>query len=246
MAIKTGERMPYRTADTRDALALHRALRRMADYLVAVTPAMAAGDLVAAGTVADLATEFADAVHRWHDAERELLWPVLRAYLVACEAYTTAAELLRIETQGERVTAVLAEIAPVAARLRADADPLDRDTLADLFVTLRAELGHHLGDKERTVLPLAASYMTAAQWDEIGRQFLQGVSTQRRVWRLGAMLRECSRRSDRSRIVRRCEGHRGITSGRVRRAFAREFGRIQDVLGEESTTAFVLKLTAAR
>jgi hypothetical protein len=206
---------------------------------------MAEGDHVAAEAVAGLASELADAVRRLHAAETELLWPVLSAYLVAMEADVQATDVQRLAEQSKRLVALAAEIVPVVARLRSEATATDRDVLADLFLAVRAELADHFGDKERTVLPLAGRYMTEAQWREIGRQFLCGVSNQRRVFRMGAMLLECSRR-DRSRVVRACDGNRGrIAMGRVRRAFVREFGRIQDVLGQEPAMVCPLRLTAA-
>jgi hypothetical protein len=58
---------------------------------------------------------------------------------------------------------------------------------------------------------------------------------------MGAILLECSRR-DRAHVVRSCDGRRNrLSRGRVRRAFVREFSRIQDVLGEEP-----ISLAAAR
>ena len=123
MAMHTGEPMPYRTADTRDLVAVQRAMERMAGYLAAVTPSVAAGDVVAAGTVADLATELADAVRRLDAAEAELLWPVLRAYLLAMEATDEANELIRIDGQGERLVHLIEQTAMVVARFRGDAPP---------------------------------------------------------------------------------------------------------------------------
>ncbi len=241
MAMHTGEPMPYRTADTRDLVAVQRAMARMAGYLAAVTPAVTAGDVVAAGTVADLATELADAVRRLDAVESELLWPVLRAYLLALDATDEANELIRIDGQGERLVHLIEQTAIIVARFRATATADDRETLAELFLELRTAMTRHFGDMQRAVLPLAERYMTCAQWQEIGKQFLLGVSDQRRTFRMGAMLLECSRR-DRARVVRSCDGRRSrLSRGRVRRAFVREFGRIQDVLGEEPVS-----LAAAR
>ena len=234
MAMHTGEPMPYRTADTRDLVAVQRAMARMAGYLAAVTPAVATGDVVAAGTVADLATELADAVRRLDAAEGELLWPVLRAYLLALDATEEANELIRIEGQGERLVHLVEQTCAIVARFRGHGHRATTGAPSPSCSSSSAcAMTRHFGDVQRVVHPLAERYMTCAQWQEIGKQFLLGVSEQRRAFRMGAMLLECSRR-DRARVVRSCDGRRSrLSRGRVRRAFVREFGRIQDVLGEE-------------
>jgi hypothetical protein len=225
------DQMPYRTADTRDLIAVHRAIGRVAGYLTAMTPSVAVGDLRAAGTIADLAAELGDAVTRLDAAECELLWPVLRGYLVAVDACSAADDVLVVQAQGERLVALVGELASIAARFRATADASDRAALVDLLPAVHTAVEQHFAAVEHTVLPLAGQYMTDAQWHEIGRHFLLGVSLQRREFRTGAMLLECDRR-DRSRVLRSSGARRSrFAMARARRSYLRECDRIQHVLG---------------
>lgn len=226
--------MPYRTADTRDLVAVHRAIARVARYVTAVAPAVAPGDLRAAGTVADLATELADAVARLDTAEGDLLWPVLRGYLVAVDAGRDACDVRAVEAGSRRLVQLIGRLAPLVARFRTSATATDRAALIEALRVVLVEVDRHFADVEQTVLPLAERYMTLAQWDEIGRHFLLGVSARRREFRMGAMLLECDRR-DRARVVRSC-GVRAnrLAMARARRTYLRECDRIQQVLAAES------------
>jgi hypothetical protein len=236
--------MPYRTADTRDLVAVHRAIARVARYLVTVAPSVAADGLRAAGAVADLATELADALARLAAAEGELLWPVLRGYLVAMDDTTSADTLLAVQAHGGRLVRLGDELAPIVTRFRASAAAADRDALTGALLVVRTHLEQHFADVEQLVLPLAERYMTVAQWDEIGRHFLLGVSPRRREFRMGAMLLECDRR-DRARVLRSSgSGVSRLAMARARRTYLRECGRIRQVLDAE-TVAMPVTLAAA-
>lgn len=225
------ERMPYRTADTRDLLVVHRVIRRFARYLAAVTPTAPAGDLDAAAAVRRLTGEVVDVVGRLHAAQRDWLWPTLLGYLFAADV--TSEDVLRIERGQDRIDVLLGDVARAADRFGLTADGADRDSLAALVARLHLDLDGQLADVERVALPLAEQYLTYDQWQLLSREVLRGLPAGRNVLQMGALLRASARR-ERTRFARRS----GCRLGRVAvaatcRSFDREFAQLQAVLGRE-------------
>jgi hypothetical protein len=101
-------------------------------------------------------------LHAHHEGEDELLWPKLM------ERAPEQADLVaRVSGQHE---GVLSWLEAAEARLTEwIAEPnVDRGAaLASALATLGAELGLHLDDEERHILPLAADYLTVEEWNEL-------------------------------------------------------------------------------
>ena len=185
------ERMPYRTADTREIRDVHRSLRRFSRYLAAVTPDVRCGDPGAAGATLEPTGEVVDIVRRLHAAEVEGLWPTLLGYLFAADV--PADEVLRVEAQAAGLDRLVAAIADAAERFGSSAAAVDRDTLAVLVTRWYVDLDSHLADVETTVLPLAEHFLTYEQWQlvvaagaagaEPGRLIPVGVRSRRQRFR---------------------------------------------------------------
>jgi len=101
-------------------------------------------------------------LHAHHEGEDELLWPKLMT-----RAPEHADLVARVSGQHE---GVLTWLEAAEARLAEwVAEPnVDRGAaLASALATLGAELGLHLDDEERHILPLAADYLTVEEWNEL-------------------------------------------------------------------------------
>lgn len=118
-----------------------------------------------ADRVASVSSYYANVLallHAHHEGEDELLWPKLMA-----RAPEQADLVARVSGQHE---GVLTWLEAAEARLAEwVAEPnVDRGAaLASALATLGAELGLHLDEEERHILPLAADYLTVEEWNEL-------------------------------------------------------------------------------
>ena len=101
-------------------------------------------------------------LHSHHEGEDELLWPKL------IERAPQEAELVRrIAGQHVTVTAALTEAEARLADWTSQPD-IDRgSSLAAALAVLGSQLGEHLDEEERRILPLAADYLTVEEWGEL-------------------------------------------------------------------------------
>ncbi|HEY2299415.1 MAG TPA: hypothetical protein VGH43_16895 [Jatrophihabitans sp.] len=173
------ERMPYRTADTREIREVHRSLRRFSRYLAAVTPVLRCGDLDTAEATRDVAAEVVDIVRRLHAAEQDGLWPALLGYLFAADL--PADEVLRIEARAGELDRLVGAMAEAAERFGRSAAVHDRDALAVLVTRWYLELDAHLAGVEQRVLPLAEHFLTYGQWRLVVAAFAAGAEPGRLI-----------------------------------------------------------------
>ena len=149
--------------DTSVMYVLHSFFRREFRLAGGVVRGVPAGDLGRAAEVADHLDFIGTALHHHHTTEDDLLWPVLLERVPE-----ELAPIVRLmESQHERVEALLAEINDVLPRFRTTADAADRDRLAELFDTLYVHLAEHLDAEEERLLPIAARNVSQAEWDAI-------------------------------------------------------------------------------
>lgn len=200
------ERMPYRTADTREIREVHRSLRRFSRYLAAVAPDVRCNDVGAAEATRDLAGEVVDIVRRLHAAEQEGLWPALIGYLFAADV--PADEVLRVEARAGELDERVGAIADAAERFGHSATEHDRDALAVLVTGYYVELDSYLADVEQIVLPLAEHFLTYEQWQLVVAAFAAGAEPGRLI-------------------------PVGVRSRRQRLRSARRFACVQSKLGAE-------------
>jgi hypothetical protein len=150
--------------DVRDMLVVHTALLR--EFRLA--PAAVARAALAGGRSVDLVDRhlglLCDLLHHHHAGEDALLWPLLRARLPE-----TAAVLVEtVEAQHAGLDDSLRRVTAARNCWRERRDASSRDALVDQLRTLHSLLSEHLDAEERTVLPVAATLLTGAEWHAIG------------------------------------------------------------------------------
>ncbi|HXT44533.1 MAG TPA: ester cyclase [Pseudonocardiaceae bacterium] len=153
-------------ADTRDMIVVHTALRRefrLAPGLVRGTPA---GDVPRASTVAGHLELMNGFLRLHHAGEDRLLWPKL-----IDRAPTELAGIVTLmRRQHEQIHELIASAQALVPRWRSTADAAQRDELADALEQLNVVLDEHLGAEEQHILPLAARWLSASEWHQLGEQ----------------------------------------------------------------------------
>jgi hemerythrin-like domain-containing protein len=151
--------------DTWEMVLAHKMYRREFRLLPTVIRAVADGDRSRARVVGGHLEMMCDLLHHHHEAEDELLWPIL------LERVGLEADVVRtMESQHERLEALLARVAELNSRWRESAGAADRHELADVLAQASAVLDEHLGDEESDLLPLVPGHVTRAEWDALNKR----------------------------------------------------------------------------
>ena len=144
-------------------LLAHRAMLRDLDRLGELTGRLAAHRTVVdrrrAAAIAGYLDDLCDSIHHHHSAEDEVLWPVLER---SAGAHVDLTEL----------TDDHAVLEPKLARVRSGAASLRTGgvvtaALAADLADLRDTLHEHIGDEERTIVPLIKRYVSDADWNAV-------------------------------------------------------------------------------
>ncbi|AGZ45410.1 hypothetical protein AFR_35770 [Actinoplanes friuliensis DSM 7358] len=144
---------------------VHRVFRREFRILPALIRAAPPGDTTRAEVIGSHLANVAGALHHHHEAEDELLWPVM------LDRVGLRADLVhRMEAQHERLGGLLGSIDDLTARWRAEAAADVRDQLADVLAQASVALDEHLGDEERELLPLVSEHVTPAEWQALNER----------------------------------------------------------------------------
>ncbi|GAA0733795.1 hemerythrin domain-containing protein [Dactylosporangium roseum] len=144
----------------------HRSMRGDARRFAALVRSIADGTTASsparARAIERYLTSLCAGIHHHHQAEDEVLWPVLEA--------AAGAEVDLTELTDDH-----AQLDPLLDRLRAEARalsaaPRDRAAAARLATTLAALrdlLDEHIDDEERTVFPVITRYVSHAEWQRV-------------------------------------------------------------------------------
>ncbi|MEV4125780.1 hemerythrin domain-containing protein [Nocardia sp. NPDC049707] len=155
------------SVDTQEMEIVHRGLRRESRLLIELVAAVAPGNTARAAVIADHFRIYRLGLQNHHEGEDELLWPPL---LARVDLGTDI--ILRMEEQHERVAATLTRLDAAVPAWEATAGADERDTLVAALTDHRAVLLEHLDDEEATLLPLAADYITEAEWASLGEHLV--------------------------------------------------------------------------
>ena len=150
--------------DVRDMVVVHTALLREFRLAPAAVARVAVGARRPAAAVERHLALLCDLLQQHHAGEDELLWPLLRQRLPS----SVVALLDEVEEQHAGIELALRN---VARARRAWADRVDVggcDRLVGALRTLHDLLAEHLDAEERTLLPLAAAYLTDSEWRTVG------------------------------------------------------------------------------
>jgi Hemerythrin HHE cation binding domain len=151
--------------DTREMNVVHSLFRRELRLAGGLVRRVLPGDTRRAAVVGSHLEYLGRLLHEHHTAEDELLWPKLLDRVP--EELAPVVHLM--ETQHERVDALLGRIAVLRPDWQRDPAAAKRDELADLYDELAVGLVEHLDAEEAQLLPIAARCITKDEWDALGR-----------------------------------------------------------------------------
>lgn len=138
---------------------IHRVMRREFAQLPDLIAGVRVGDTARARLLGDHLSLVLDMLHEHHEAEDELLWPVLEQR-VPLEKDLIAVMETQHEAIGDAVDAVAAQVPAWTAEAGAAA----RDLLTDALRDLGPALTEHLDLEEDEVLPLIHDHLTVPEW----------------------------------------------------------------------------------
>jgi iron-sulfur cluster repair protein YtfE (RIC family) len=152
--------------DTRDMFVVHSGFRREFRLAPGLVRSVPAGDTARAAQVATHLGLVTDLLHHHHTNEDALVWPTLLARVP--EQLAPIVELM--EGHHAAVHDLLEQFPGAVRAWTAAAQAAPREALADLLDRLYAILDEHLTAEEQRLLPIAATYMSQEEWDQLGEQ----------------------------------------------------------------------------
>ncbi|HYG94263.1 MAG TPA: hemerythrin domain-containing protein [Nocardioides sp.] len=158
------ESTPTAVVDISAMPAIHTFFRREFRLAGGLVRGVAEGDRARSAVVADHVDFLQRSLHEHHSIEDELVWPLLLGRVP--EELASIVHLM--ESQHQRVDALVEEIGVLLPVFRSGAGTAERDRLADLLDTLYVHLVEHLDAEEERLLPIAARTMTQQEWDALG------------------------------------------------------------------------------
>ena len=154
------------TIDTSEMPTVHTFFRREFRLAGGVVRSVAAGDVRRAQELSDHLEYVGRCLHHHHTAEDELAWPLLLERVPE----ELAPIVTLMESQHERVDALLQQVTDLRMRWATDGDVDTRDRLADTLDRLYAHLAEHLDAEEERLLPIAARTLSHDEWHAIGER----------------------------------------------------------------------------
>jgi hemerythrin-like domain-containing protein len=148
--------------DTRDMHAVHQVFRDSLGCAPQLVGSVAPDDFDRIAAVATFYANVLAFLHAHHEGEDELIWPLLLA-----RAPEQTAMIQRVAGQHGTVLESLTTAETRLADWAADPNIERGASLAAALAVLGAELGKHLDDEERNILPLAAEHVTVDEWAQL-------------------------------------------------------------------------------
>ncbi|MBB5779064.1 hemerythrin domain-containing protein [Nonomuraea jabiensis] len=148
----------------------HRAMRGDARRLATLLGGIAAGeeraDRARLDAVAAFATKLCAGIHHHHQAEDNVLWPVI------VRSAGAEVDLSDLSDDHAELDPLLAEITAAAARLGTDRAAAGR--MAKALTTLADLLDEHIEEEERLLFPVIAKYVSEADWKSVEDEVRKG------------------------------------------------------------------------
>jgi hemerythrin-like domain-containing protein len=162
--------------DVRDMYSVHEGFRRALGDAPGQLGSVHEGDTERARRLADYLDELLWLLHVHHGSEDELLYPLLVARV------PEQRELFaRMDAQHVAVTSGLEKAQQAAKRFGESGSAADARALAEACTSLLETLDEHLTEEEDEILPLAARYLSPAEWGALPAHALSQYSGTR-VW----------------------------------------------------------------
>lgn len=156
--------------DTSDMLMIHGVFRGELHAASARIQGVSPGDRERAKLIAEHYAFVLAALQIHHETEDELLWPKLNQ---------------RVEFKRELVARMEGQHGQIARELSVSNEALERwlktgtsqdaVPLLDSLSRLTTLLEQHLGEEEEQILPVAAEYMSVAEWGELGEHGMASI-----------------------------------------------------------------------
>ncbi len=169
--------------DVAEMVFVHNSFRQQFGALPGLVRAVPDGDTERAGVIVEFLRELTTSLHHHHEAEDELMWPLLLE-----KAPMDSALILRMEEQHERIGELYQRAAQNSKTFTVTADAPGRDDLAETLSDLNGALAEHLYDEEVHILPLAERVMTVDEWNALGERGRGGIPKDRQLVFLGFLL----------------------------------------------------------
>jgi len=145
--------------DTRDMVAVHDTFRRALGDAPAQIAAVTDGDNERARQLADYMGEVLWLLHVHHEAEDQLLYPLLEQ-----RAPEHNALFSRMEAQHASVSTSLGAASQAVEQFGKSGSCPDGQAAADACRALLAATAEHLTEEEESVLPIAAGVISLPEW----------------------------------------------------------------------------------
>lgn len=210
--------------DVAEMVFVHNSFRQQFGALPGLVQAVPDSDTDRAGVIVEFLTELTTSLHHHHEAEDELMWPLLLE-----KAPMDSELILRMEEQHERIGELYQRAARNADAFVSTADPHAREELADTLTDLNGALAEHLHDEEVHILPLAERVMTVDEWNTLGERGRAGIPKDRQLVFLGFLLIANSPERGREFLAHLPAPARVAWKLLGRRAFTKDYRRIYGV-----------------
>jgi hemerythrin-like domain-containing protein len=170
--------------NTNDMIAVHQVFRDALGCAPQLVGSVCGDRQDRVETVATFYANVLAFLHAHHQGEDELLWPKL------LERAPQDAELVQ-RIAGQHVT-VIAALSDAESKLTvwiAQPDIERGAALAAALAVLGAELGEHLDEEERRILPLAADHLSVEEWGELPAHGMRSF-TGDKLWLILGLIQE--------------------------------------------------------
>jgi hemerythrin-like domain-containing protein len=148
----------------------HRAMRGDARRLARLMDEIAAGDerpgAARLNAIATFATKLCDGIHHHHQAEDNVLWPVI------VRSAGAEVDLTDLSDDHAQLDPLLEEIGWSATRL--GKDPVAPKRMAQALGTLADLLDEHIEEEERLLFPIIAKYVSEEDWTTVENEVRKG------------------------------------------------------------------------
>jgi hypothetical protein len=145
--------------------AIHGAVRRDIDRLLAALGSFPEGDTRRAGQLGTAWDNLDDQLTRHHEGEHEIAWPALASIGVPQALLDT------FDQEHEALAAALAETRRAMTTLRGSGSAADAQAARAAFEQLKSVAGSHLDHEEAEIEPVFAQHKDSPAMKEMGRKF---------------------------------------------------------------------------
>lgn len=150
---------PADKPETQQMKVIHRVMRREFTLLPELIAAVPAGNTTRARLLCDHLYLVLGLLHEHHEAEDELLWPILIERLPLQRDL-----IMAMEKEHHAIAEGVDAAKTKASDWAAQAEPAARDRLAGCLQELGSALNGHLDHEESAVLPLIHEHLTVPEW----------------------------------------------------------------------------------